>query len=83
MLHVRVALDREEVAHSNGAVARHASHVVATQVHEHHVLGALFLVGEQDLRQRVVLGWRLSAGPRPSDRPHRYLAVLHPHEHLG
>ena len=56
---VRVGLDGHERLDLDGAVLAHAAEVVAAEVDEHHVLGALLLVGEQ------VLGdaWSSSASP--------------------
>ena len=46
------------VSTSTRAVLAHAAEVVAAEVDEHHVLGALLLVGEQVLRDRLVLARR-------------------------
>ena len=48
---VRVGLDRHERVDGDGAVLAHAAEVVAPEVDEHHVLGALLLVGEQARRR--------------------------------
>ena len=47
MDHVRVGLDGHERLDLDGAVLAHAAEVVAAEVDEHHVLGALLLVGQQ------------------------------------
>ena len=41
---VRVLLEPHELRHAHGAELRHAAQVVAAEIDEHHVLGALFLV---------------------------------------
>ena len=56
--HVRVGLDGHERLDLDGAVLAHAPEVVAAEVDEHHVLGALLLVGEQVCGDRVVLARR-------------------------
>ena len=56
--HMRVALDGEELGHAHRAVLAHAAQVVAAQVHQHHVLGALLGVGQQLALQ--------AAHPRPA-----------------
>src|SRR5213592_439065 len=83
VLHVGIALDREEVRDAHAAKARHPAHVVPPQVHEHHVLGALLLIGEELLGERLVVLARAPAGARAGDRPHRDFATFHSHEHLG
>ena len=47
MDHVRVGLDAHEGLDLDRAVLAHAPEVVAAEVDEHHVLGALLLVGQQ------------------------------------
>ena len=47
MLHVRVFLDHHLLVDADGAVAADPAQVVAPEVEQHHVLGTLFLVGEQ------------------------------------
>ena len=61
--HVRVALDHRVLAHAHAADLRDAAHVVAAQVDQHHVLGALLRVGEQ-----LASSARSSSGVRPRGR---------------
>ena len=62
---VRVRLDLHQALDVHAAVHAHAAEVVAAEVHEHHVLGALLLVGEQLGGDRgVVLAARPGAGDR-------------------
>ena len=51
---VRVALDLEQARRPHGAGLADAGQVVAGEVDEHHVLGALLLVGGELGRERVV-----------------------------
>ena len=44
---VAVGLDLHQLVDVHAAVLAHAPEVVAPEVDEHHVLGALLLVGEQ------------------------------------
>ena len=55
-------------------VLAHAAEVVAPEVDEHHVLGALLLVGEQVLGDHGVLLGVGAARARPGDRPRRDVA---------
>ena len=48
---VRVALERHVLRHAHGAVVADAAEVVAAEVDEHHVLGALLLVALQLLAE--------------------------------
>ena len=57
-MHVRVGLDDHQLVHGDRAVLAHPAEVVAAQVDQHHVLGALLLVGQQ------LLG-RAPGPPRP------------------
>ncbi len=52
---VRVALDFEEALDRDGSRRRHPAEVVAPEVDQHDVLGALFRVGEQ-LRREGAIG---------------------------
>ena len=53
--HVAVGLDLHQLVHVDAAVLAHAPEVVAAEVDEHHVLGALLLVGEQLGGDRAIL----------------------------
>ena len=45
--HVRIALDHHLLGHAHAAGLRDAADVVAAEVDQHHVLGALLRVGQQ------------------------------------
>ena len=80
--HVRVGLDAHQLADLDRPELAHAPEVVAAQVDEHHVLGALLLVAQQLVRDaQVLLGARR---PRagPGDRPHLGAAARHLHQRL-
>ena len=53
--HVAVVLDDHELVDLDGAVLADPAEVVAAEVDEHHVLGALLLVGEQLVGHPAVL----------------------------
>ncbi len=74
---------RHRFGDAHGAEGRDAADVVAAQVHQHEVLGALLGIGEQlDGERRVALG---RGAPRPGagDGPDRHLAAVDPHQHFG
>ena len=71
--HVRVALDFHVAHDAHAAHARDAAHVVASEVDEHHVLGALFLVGEELALERRVFFGRGAAAARSGDGAHRHV----------
>src|SRR6185312_151312 len=75
--------DAHEVAHRHGAVLRNPSHVVASQIDKHHMLGALLLVGEKICRHPLVFFRGASTWTRPRDRAYGYLAIRKPHQQLG
>jgi hypothetical protein len=65
---VAVTLDLAVGIDVHRARARDAAQVVAREVHEHHVLGVFFRVGEQLVLERDVVLGRLAARPRAGDR---------------
>ncbi len=83
MHHVRIVLDRHVVGDAHRADLRHAPDVVAAEIHQHHVLGALFRVRQQLLGERRVFVGRLAARARAGDRPQCDVAVLKPHQDFG
>ena len=80
---VAVALDAHEVDDLDGPPVAHATEVVAPEVDEHQVLGALLLVGEQLLGERVVLLGRRPAPARAGDRVQQRPAVIDLDQRLG
>ena len=65
---VRVALNDHEVVHFHAREFARAAHVVAREVHEHEVLGALLRIGEEFGGVRVVLGGSRAAFAGAGDR---------------
>ena len=72
---VRVGLDDHEALDLDDAVLADAAEVVAAEVDEHHVLGALLLVGEQLVADRAVLLERRAARAGAGDRARRGVAA--------
>ena len=62
-----VALHDHHGGYVHGAVFADAAEIVATQVHQHDMLGALFRIVEQVGGQLVVLGGRLTPPAGPGD----------------
>ena len=69
VLDVGELLDAGEADDLDGPDLADAPEVVARQVHEHDVLGALLGVRAQARRERLVLRRCAAAGRRPGDRP--------------
>ena len=82
MHHVRVALHIHEIFYLHRAIFAHASQVVAAQVHQHHVLGALFLVVAHLFFEAQIFGLVVAAGMRPGNRAVLELAPGHANQHL-
>ena len=74
--HVAVALDREGLGHLHGAGLGDAADVVARQVDQHHVLGALLRVVHQFLLDRLVRFGRGAARAGAGQRPDRDLLAF-------
>ncbi len=72
---VAVALDDHHVGELDGAVLRDAADVVAAEVHEHHVFGALLGIGEQLFGEQAIFLVGLAAAARASQRANRDAAV--------
>ena len=78
---VRIALDDHQVRDADGAVFRDAPYVVATEIDEHQVLGALLLVGDQLGHHAIVVGCRAPATARTGDGTERHRSSCrHAHE---
>ena len=80
---MRIALHKHQFAHLNGAILAHAAQIVASQVNQHHVLGALFFVGQQFGFELLVFGFIGAARLRSRNGTVAQLALFHPHQHLG
>ena len=77
--HVRVGLHGHQLVDADAAVLADAAEVVAPQVHQHHVLGALLGVGQQLVGQLAV-GAAARAGA--GDRAQLHAPAAHLHERL-
>ena len=80
---VGVVLDLHQLVDADRTRRRDAAQVVAAQVHEHDVLGALLLVGEQVGAQPAVLGGRRTARTRAGERAREHGVAFDAHERLG
>ena len=80
---MRVALDGQELADPDRAVAGDAADVVAREVDQHDVLRALLRVGEELAGVRLVLVPRAAARAGPRERAHLDAAVLLADQPLG
>ena len=80
---VAVALHGKAFSDAHRADLGDAAHVVAAEIQQHQVLGALLGIGQQLLFERLVLFRRGAAPPRAGERPDRHLAVAHTHQDLG
>ena len=69
-------LDAHELGNGHAAVPADPAHVVAAEVHEHEVLGALLLVAEQ-LALEVGVAPSVAARTRARDRPHLNAPPFH------
>ena len=75
MHHLAVALDEELVGDLDGADLGHAADVVAAEIEQHEMLGALLRIGEQLRLQRFVFVRGCAAPPRARDRADGHDAV--------
>ena len=75
---VAVPLDRHHVGQFDTAEFSDSADIVATQIHEHDVLGPLLRIGQQLAFQRLIVFNRLTATARAGKRPIGDHAVLDP-----
>ena len=80
---MRVALDGHEVDDLDRSGNRDAPELVAPEVDEHEVFGALLLVGEQVVGQGAVLAFRCAPRARPGDGPEARGAAFELDHRLG
>ena len=80
---VAVELDLHQLVDGHAAVLAHPTEVVAAEVDEHHVLGALLLVGEQLLRDPAILLGARAARAGARDRLGADVAPAHRQQRLG
>ena len=79
---VAVALHVAEVVHVHRPAGADAPKIVAAEVDQHQVLGALLRVGQQSLLQRQVGLARGAARQRAGDRPRLGHLAGDAHQHL-
>ena len=82
MHHVRKALHGHELFDFYAAVFADAAKIVAAEVHEHDVLGALFFAGEHLLFEALVFGFVSAARQSAGDGAVKNVAALHFDEHF-
>ena len=80
---VAVALDLHVLGHGHGSGSGDAAQIVAAQVDEHHVLGALLGIALRAVGELGVLGRGGAARPGPGDRVSRHAVALDANEQLG
>ena len=83
MHNVRVALDKHQALGPHAGEFRDSPDVVSPQVHQHDVLGALLLVGEQIRLEPLVFFLSPPARARAGDRSVLDRAPGDLHQHLG
>ena len=66
--HVRVALEHHQLLDLLGAELHDATDVVATEINEHHMLGAFFFIRQKILGEFFILCFNIAAPARASDR---------------
>ena len=81
--HMRVALDGHEIGDPHRPVARETAHVIAAQIDQHDMLGALLLVRQQFGGERRIFFRRLAAWTCAGDGTYGEMAVGHAHQQLG
>ena len=69
MVHCRVRLEGVESRHAHGSGPAHLAQIVAEEIHDHHVFGAILFACKQLGRQRGIARRRRAAGTRALDRP--------------
>ncbi len=79
---VGVTLDGHQFFGLHGAVLADATQIVAPQIDEHDVLGALFFTSEHFLFEALIFGFILAAPARPRDGTIENIAALDFDEHL-
>ena len=79
---VGVGLHDHQLVDADAAVLADAAEVVPPQVDQHHVLGALLLVGQEALGALDVLLGRIGTRPCAGDRPLLGAATVHLDERL-
>src|SRR5579871_187725 len=82
MHYVRVPLDGHELFYVNSSVLADAAQIVAAEVHQHDVFGALLFIGEHLFFQTLVFRFVFSAPTGACNRPVENVAPLHFDQHF-
>ena len=82
-MHVRIGLDGHELIHPHAAGLAHAPEVVALQIDEHDVFGALLGVGGKFGHLARIISGAAAARPRAGDRTRVDAPAADPHQPLG
>ena len=80
---VAVALDDVLLGDVDGADLGNAADVVAAEIEQHEVFGALLGIGEQGVGEGLVFLFGFATAGGAGDRADRDFAVAHPDEDLG
>ena len=84
VMHRRVMLEREQFRHAHGARAADARQIVAHQIDDHQVLGAVLGALRQRLAEQAIVFGAEAARHRALDRPRLDMTILvHAQETLG
>ena len=81
--HVAVTLDGETVRDGHAVGTCHAAHVVAAQIEQHQVFGALLGIGKQAQLVGPVLAFACPARAGSGNGPNGNFTIAHAHQYLG
>jgi hypothetical protein len=79
---VAVALHKHEPVHLHAAKLADATNIIAAEIYQHHVLGALFFVVHHFVFKAQVFFFCSAARPCSGDWPVLHFAVVNPHQQL-
>ncbi len=82
MHHVRVALDHHQLVDAHRPGPAHRAQIVAREIDQHHVLRALFRIGEQFLGDPSVAFVVAAARPGAGERTDARGRAVEPHQEL-
>ena len=82
-MHRAIGLDREQVGDLDRADLGHAAEIVAQQIDDHQILGALLLVHGEPGLEAGIFARRAAPGRGALHRPRRHVLALAAEEQLG
>ena len=82
MHHVGVALDIHQVTDFYRSIFADSTQIIASQIHQHDMLGALFFVMEHLLFETEIFGFVAPPGMCTGDRSIFEFASTHAHQHF-